>query len=139
MAVTPVPAFAQAVRAAACVCTAAKTTLNDGTNAVLLCTAGTNGSLITRLGAYPRATVTATQLQVYIYDGANYYLAASALMAAYTMANTTAIPSTAIVDANGNAFTFTNPLDLQSGWSLYAGAAVALAGGIVFQADIRDL
>ena len=106
---------------------------------MLLCAAGTNGSLVTRLGAYPRATVTATQLQVYAFDGTNYFLIGSALMGAYTMANTTAVPSTPIVDVNGNAFTPTNPLDLQSGWSLYVGAAVALAGGIVFQADIRDL
>lgn len=123
----------QSSRVKTAILTAAKTTYSDGTNAVKVCDAGANDSLIKEVWALPRATVTATQLQLYIYDGSAYYLVGSALMAAYTMANTTEITRT----------TFAKPTDdypfyLPSGSSLYAGAAVALAGGIAVSARIED-
>ena len=84
----------QAIRSLNCVTTAAKTTLSDATNAVKLGDAGANGSILRKLTAMPRATVTATQLQLYKFDGAAYWLVGSVLMPAYTMANTTADPIT---------------------------------------------
>jgi hypothetical protein len=51
-----------------------------------------NGSLLKLLAAIPRATVTATKLQLYIsFDGGTtlILLPNSALMAAHTVANTT--------------------------------------------------
>jgi hypothetical protein len=58
--------FTQTLKTAQAVCTAAKTTYNDTTNAVLLLTAGADGALLKKLTAMPRATVAATQLQLYI-------------------------------------------------------------------------
>lgn len=125
----------QAVKTANAVCTAAKTTLSDSTNAVKLLTPGANGSVLYGLKAVPRATVTATQLQLYRSpdNGTTMYLINSALMSAYTMANTTAAPVTDF------GYTETGPLRITSTDTLWVGAAVALAGGIVFDAQYEDL
>jgi hypothetical protein len=126
---------AQAIKSADAVCTAAKTTYNDSTNAVRLVTAGANGSILYGLKAIPRATVTATQLQLYRSpdNGTTMQFINSALMAAYTMANTTAAPVTDL------GYTETAPLRIAAGDTLWVGAAVALAGGIVFDAQYEDL
>lgn len=125
----------QAVKTANAVCTAAKTTYSDSTNAVKIITAGANGSVLYGLKALPRATVTATQLQLYRSpdNGTTMYLLNSALMAAYTMANTTAAPATDF------GYTETNPLRIGSSDTLWVGAAVALVGGISFDAQYEDL
>lgn len=143
MAVTSTAAFTQAPRKLNAVLTAAKTTYNDTANAVALGPTGANGSFLVKIGAMPRATVTATQLQLYLSDGTTIYLVGSALMAAYTMATTTLIPVTTFLDANGRQITDENPMYLPASgsptWTLYAGAAVALAGGIVVSAELTDL
>lgn len=138
MTVTNTATFAQGMALDACVCTAAKTTYNDGANAVLLSTAGANGSEYTHIGAIPRATVTATQVQLYAHDGSSYFLIATTLMPAYTMAQTTACAATALAHMDGTVISEANPLRLQSGWKLYAAIGVALAGGIVVSASRKD-
>ncbi|SFB92328.1 hypothetical protein SAMN05428997_1034 [Bosea sp. CRIB-10] len=127
--------FTQAAKLSSCICTAAKTTYNDAANAVLLFTAGADGARVSRVWAIPRATVTATQLQLYVsYDaGVTLHLIETALMAAYTMAQTTQAPATDFVRA-----TAANPLRLPANARLYAAIGVALAGGIVFSADAED-
>lgn len=134
MAVTPNEFVSpQSVKTAQAVCTAAKTTFNDGTNAVQLLPALTNGGIGYKLTAVPRATVTATMLQLYRYDGTNYFLIATALMSAHTVSNTTAIPQTDF------GFSETNPLRIDPTDQLYVGASVALAGGIVFDLQYEEL
>lgn len=132
------PVFAQAGRTVTAVATAAKTTYNDAANAVLLCTAhATAGSLLKALSAMPRATLaTASKLQLYIsFDGGTtLWLISSALMAAHTVAATTATPITAFAD-----ITEDTPIRLPAGSSLYVATAVALAGGIVFAGQVEDL
>jgi hypothetical protein len=125
----------QAVQSATAICTAAKTTYNDATNAVLLVTAGANGAVVYGIRALPRATVTATQLQLYRSSdgGTTLILINSALMAAYTMAQTTAVPATDF------GYSETNPLRLKATERLYVAIGVALAGGIVFDAQYEDL
>lgn len=137
MAVTNTPAFPQARNTSSCVCTAAKTTYNDSTNAVLLFTAGDNGSAVNHIGALPRATVTPTQLQLYRSpdSGTTLYLCGSALMAAYTMQQTTAVPTTALLHEDGSFISELSPLGLKPNERLYAAIGVALAGGVVFTAD----
>jgi hypothetical protein len=135
MAVTPTPVFTQGVQSSQCVCTAAKTTYNDSTNAVLLMTAGINGAVVYAIRALPRATVTATQLQIYRSPdaGVTYNLADTATMSAYTFANTTSPTKTDF------GYTESIPLRLASNERLYAGIAVALAGGVVFDAQYENL
>lgn len=135
MAVTPNKIiYPQTQKFASAICTAAKTTYNDATNAVLLLTAGADGSLISRLTAIPRATVTATQLQLFESPdaGTTLYLVRTKLLAAYTMAQTTEDP---FVDLG---FTPSDPLRIAGTHRLYVGAGVALAGGIVFSAEYQD-
>jgi hypothetical protein len=69
----------QGIKSASAVCTAAKTTLNDSTNAVKILTPGANGSVLYGLKALARATVTATQLQLYRSpdNGTTMYLIAT--------------------------------------------------------------
>jgi len=136
MAVTPNNIITpQAVKTANAVTTAAKTTYADSTNAVKLVTPGPNGAVLYGLKAIPRATATATQLQLYRSpdNGTTLYLIGSALMAAYTMAQTTAAPATDF------GFSETAPLRIAAADTLWVGAGVALAGGIAFDAQYEDL
>jgi hypothetical protein len=67
------------------------------TNTQLLVTAGPNGARLIKLQAIPCATVgTANQIQMFrsVDGGTTKYFADSALMATYTMAQTTKAPPT---------------------------------------------
>ena len=136
MAVTHDPVFTQAGRTVVAVATAAKITYDDAANAVKLCDAGANGSLLKQLSAMPRATVTASKLQLYLSTngGTTLHLIDSALMAAHTVAATTATPVTSF-----GLISEDTPIRLPAGSSLYVATAVALAGGIVFSGQIEDL
>ena len=135
MPVSHEPVFAQGGRTVVAVATAAKTTYSDAAGAVKLCDAGANGSLLKALSAMPRATVTATMLQLYrsADNGTTLELIDSAQMTAHTVAVTTAIPKTVF-----GAISEDSPIRLAPGASLWVGAAVALAAGIVFAGQVED-
>lgn len=126
--------YPQSQKTASAIATAAKTTYNDAANSVLLLTAGADGAILTKLTAIPRATVTATQLQLFISRdaGTTLLLVNTALMAAYTMAQTTQAAPTDF------GYTAAAPLRLGATERLYIGAGVALAGGIIFNAEYQD-
>lgn len=125
------PVFAQTIVVGDAICTAAKTTYTDATNAVLLLTAGSNGGKLIGLRALPNATVTATKLQLFssLDGGTTLALIDSALMAAYTQATSTATP---VVDF---FYSEDNYRLLQPNERLYVGIGVALAGGIAFRGE----
>lgn len=125
----------QAVKSADAVCTAAKTTYADNTNAVKVLTSGPNGAVLYGLKAVPRATVGATQLQLFRSpdNGTTMYLINTALMNAYTMAQTTQAPQTDF------GYSEASPLRISAIDTLWVGIGVALAGGIVFDAQYEDL
>jgi hypothetical protein len=127
--------FAQTPKTATAVCTAVATLTDTPSNTVLLVTAGTDGAILTRLTAIPRATVTASSLVVFISkdEGTTQRLIDSELMSAHTVATTTAIPETIF-----SAYSESSPLRLEAGDRLYVGSQVALAGGIVFRAEFTD-
>jgi hypothetical protein len=136
MAKTFTAPFAQTPKTATAVCTAVATVANDTpANTVELLTAGADGAILTRLTAIPRATVTASSLVIFISSdsGTTKRLIDSELMAAYTMATTTAVPETTF-----SMYSETTPLRLMAGDKLYVGSQVALAGGIVFRAEYTD-
>lgn len=136
MAKTFTAPFAQTTKTATAVCTLATTVANDTpTNTVELMTAGSDGAIMTSLLAIPRATVTASSLVLFISKdgGTTKRLIDSELMAAYTMATTTAIPETKFANISE-----TTPLRLEAGDKLYVGSQVALASGIVFKAEWTD-
>jgi hypothetical protein len=89
-----------------------------------------NGVRLTSLTALARATVTATELQLYISNdgGTTKRLIQSRLMPAYTVAGTTG--QTAV----DFGFSDSNPLFLSASDTLYVAIGVTLAGGIVFRA-----
>lgn len=131
--------FVQQYKTLAVAVTAALTGIGTSTvvGAQLVATAGANGSLVTRLTAVPRATVTAASLVLFVVKAsapAVYHLIDSELMAGYTLAATTAIPETAFSNIN-----LETPLRLEAGDKLYVGSQVALAAGIVFFAEWGDL
>ena len=129
--------FAQTPKTATAVAVAAVSDLatDAPTGAVLLGTAGAEGAIVTRLMALPRATVTASSLVLFLSKdgGTTLRLIDSELMAAHTVATTTAIPETSF----GNISDST-PLRLEAGDKLFVGSQVALAAGIVFAAQWMD-
>lgn len=139
MPVTPNKAVSsQALKAKSAVCTAAKTTYGDATNAVHLMDAGANGSDLYSLSAMPRATVTVTQLQLYRSpdNGTTMYFIDSTLgwSGGYTLAQTTAAPQVPFPK-----YGETSPLRLEIGDSLWVAIGVACSGGVVFDATAEDL
>jgi hypothetical protein len=128
--------FAQTPQIGTAVCTTAGTIANDTpSNTVLLLTAGSDGCIVTRVKAMPRATVTASSLHLYVSTdgGTTQRMLDSALMAAYTQAVTTQTPKTSFSDISETA-----PLRLPAGARIYAQSEVALASGIVFTAEYTD-
>lgn len=129
--------FAQTPKTASAVATGASGTITGDTptNTVLLLTAGENGALLTRLWAMPRATVTASNLIIWISKdtGTTKRMKDSKLMSAQTLATTTAITLTEFAN-----YSETTPLRLQAGDQVYVGSQVALASGIVFSAEYTD-
>lgn len=129
--------FAQTPKTATAVAVAAVSGLatDAPTGAVLLGTAGADGAIVTRLSAMPRATCTASSLALFLSKdgGATMHLIDSELMAAHTVAATTAIPETSFGNISDSA-----PLRLEAGDRLYVGSQVALAAGIVFTAQWMD-
>ncbi len=136
MAVSNKPVFAQGGRTVTAVVTAAKTTYADNVNAVKLCDAGANGSMLKGLHGIPRATVTASQLMLFRSpdNGTTLLLVDSALMAAHTVAATTKIPKTYF-----DKPTEDTPLRLAPGDSLWVATGVARTEGIVISGDVEDL
>ena len=127
--------FAQTPKTATAVCTAVATLTDTPSNTVLLVTAGSDGAILTRLTAIPRATVAASSLVLFISKdgGTTQRLIDAELMAAYTMATTTLVPETTF-----SLYTETTPLRLEASDRLYVGSQVALAGGIVFRAEFTN-
>jgi hypothetical protein len=121
---------------ASVVCDTANTDYDSSpsVNVLLLMTAGSKGARVTNLSAIPRATVTATQLQLFLSTdaGTTKVLIDSALMAAYTMAQTTEVPTTSF------GYSENAPLVPGANARLYVGIGVTLAGGIAFRAEWGD-
>jgi hypothetical protein len=132
MALTNTAAFAQTPKTSTALTTGADDLTSAPANTVLVATAGTDGALVTGLTASPRATVTVSSLHLFISkdSGTNKILLDGALMAAHTVAATTAVPVTVFT-----RITETTALRLEAGDELYVGSGVALAGGIAFTAQ----
>jgi hypothetical protein len=137
MAKTFTAPFAQTPKTATAVVTGACGSIGGDTptNTVQLMTVSTEGAILTRLWAMPRATVTASSLVLFISDdsGTTKRLIDSELMSAHTVETTTAIPETPFSNYDEDT-----PLRLAAGDELYVGSQVALADGIVFHAEYTE-
>jgi hypothetical protein len=132
MAVTPNSIVTpQTPIAATAVATTANTTYTDTpTNSVQLLAAQTNGARMQKITALARATVTATELQLYVSSdgGTTKRFIGSKLMAAYTVAATTA---QTVIDFG---YTDASPLILSAAESLWVAISVTNTG-IVFRTE----
>lgn len=132
MAVTPNSIVTpQKPLSATAVATTANTTYTDTpTNSVQLVASQTDGARVQKVTALARATVTATELQLYVSsdNGTTKRFINSKVMAAYTVAATTGQP---VVDFG---YSDTLPLILAAGDSLWVAIAVTNTG-IVFRAE----
>jgi hypothetical protein len=120
--ITNTAGFAQYRRTYNALTTTANTTYTASpTNSALLYVAGPDGSLITRISSIPRATVTATQMQLFMSPdgGTTNYFYNSVLMAAYTMAQTTACTPTAFTQPDGSQLYDANPIPLGGQTAFY--------------------
>lgn len=125
----------------AAVVTAANTAMSGSgtpTNAVALCTAGPNGSLVRRLTARPLATASSTtfpanQAQILKYNGTNFALDDDATIPAQTVS----LAGGAV--AADFLYTDAKPRYLPAGYSLYAAIGTAYANGVAFTVDLVDL
>ena len=136
MALTFTAPFAQVPKTSTAVVTAAGTFDTDTpTNTSLIVTAGSDGCIVTSLAAMPRATATASKLMLFLSkdSGTTKRFIDSVLMAAYTSNTTTATPVTIFSSISEGA-----PLRLEAGDQLYVSSAVALASGIVFEAQFTN-
>lgn len=127
MAASNKPIFAQLPKTSSCSVAAAiaSITTTTPTGTVLLASGGTDGQMVTRVSAIPKATTTAGCLHLFLRKstdaaGVRRLLPYSALMGAYTYATTTENKPTTFAD-----ITEANPLRLEAGDELYAGQTVA--------------
>jgi hypothetical protein len=132
MAVTPNSIVTpQTPIASTAVATTANTTYTDTpTNSVQLLAAQTNGARIQKITALARATVSATELQLYVSSdsGTTKRFIGSKLMTAYTVAATTA--QTAVDFGYSDVL----PMILSSAESLWVAIGVTNTG-IVFRVE----
>lgn len=127
----------QTIKTATAVVTLAGTDVSDTpNNTVLLYKAGPNGARVTKVAATPRATVTAAQLRLFrSHDaGATKRLFKSELMPAQTVAS----PWTSKVLSTDLGYSDVLPLILGPSEELHISIGVALAAGIVFDAEGGD-
>lgn len=110
----------------------------DGTGTVsTILTAGPDGALVTSLKALCRATVTATAIRLFVSvdGGTTKNIIDEKLMAAYAVAATTAqVPVVFVNKVNPDEAIWLPPAA-----TLYGSIGVALAGGIQFSAEYRNL
>lgn len=97
------------------------------TNSVLLVTAGANGGRLTRLQAIPTANVSANQIQLFrsLDGGTTKYFGDSALMAAYTMTQSSEAPTTDF------GYSDDNPLILSANERIYMAEGQAAAINVI--------
>lgn len=127
------PVFAQNPETYGAILTAAGAA--DGSDAVELCEAGTEGCLISRLSVGPLGTVTATGVTIYVQKAGSSVKVPrlSVTVSAYTLAATARLPIQEVVDVSE-----TKPLRLGAGDKLFAATHVANAAGIAVGVEIQE-
>ena len=139
MAKTFTAPFAQTPRILSATCTAANTTLTDSPdNTVALLTAGSDGSIITRIDITPRVTVTAAVGYLYLSldAGSTWKMIDQVTIPAMTVSTTVAAPSVTFTK-----YSESTPLRLTGGGTparLAVGCSVAFGNGVVFRAECMD-
>jgi hypothetical protein len=136
MALSNAPVFAQSPKAAFAKVTSANTNLDGSGVVTSLLTAGADGAVVTALKALCQATVTATACRLFLSldGGTTWGMIEEKLMSAYTVAQTTAQTPVTFVDKSNPDAAIRLPANAKLGVTI----GVALAGGIVFNAEYTD-
>ena len=123
-----------------CTVTAANASLTAPTVAslVLLDVAGPNGTEYSHLAALPLATPSATNLQLWAFNGLVYQLVGVGALGTPTVSATAAVAPVVLTHVDGSTISEGNPLRLTPGWKLYAGIGVANASGVSFIGQAKD-
>ena len=135
MAINNDPVFAKTPKIAAAAVSAANTNL-DGTGTVTeLLTACADGAIVTSLKAWGTVTSTAKRLNLFVSTdgGTSWTLHESALMAAYTVANTTVQTAVTFVDKEVPDAAIVLPANAK------LGVTTMVAEAVVFAAEYQDL
>lgn len=144
MALTHTAVFAQTPKTASATVTAAYALTGAGSllddapsNTERLLTAGLDGALVTSIRVIPRATVTASQVGLFIRKAGDpagkRKLVSALLMPAQTVSATARV-----IDYSFDVASESVPLRLEAGDELYVGLAVAQANGVNVHAVYTD-
>jgi hypothetical protein len=105
--------------------TTADTSLTAPTTVGTVFTAGASGSRIDYIDIQGVATTVASLINLFIFDGTNYFLYTQVPVIAIT-SSTTAVAFTGVLSSNSNANIL--PINLPTGYSLRATTSVAQTG-----------
>ena len=105
--------------------TTADTSLTAPSTVGTVFTAGASGSRIDYIDVQGVATTVAGLVNLFIFDGTNYFLYAQVPVIAIT-SSTTAVAFTSVLSSNSNANLL--PINLPTGYSLRATTSVAQTG-----------
>jgi hypothetical protein len=135
MAVNNDPVFAKTPKHAAAAVSAANTNLGGTGTITELLTAGADGAIVTSLKCWATTTSTAKRCNIFVSTdgGATWTLHNSALMAAYTVANTTVQMPVTFVDKTDPNEAIVLPGNAK------IGCTVQVAEAVVFTAEYSDL
>ena len=135
MAVNNDPVFAKTPQHAAVAVSTANTNLDGSGTITTLLTAGPDGAIVTSLKCWATATSSAKRCNIFISTdaGSTWKLHESALMAAYTVANSTVQTPVTFVDKSNPDATIVLPS------SAKLGVAIHLGESVVFAAEYSDL
>ena len=132
--ITATAAFAQFRRNYAATVTGANTNYSSPINTALLAVAGPDGSLITHMASFARATIAQTQMQFYLSKdgGTTLNLLNSSLIQAYTLTQTSQIGGITATQIDTTAISETNPIPL-SGMTNFGGTVTfcGTSGGAI--------
>jgi len=117
--------YASTPKVGSALLTTADTSLTAPSTVGTVLTAGSNGSRIDYIDIQGVATTTATLINLFIFDGTNYFLWQQVPVQAVT-SGTTAPAFSATLSSNGNANIM--PLTLPTGYSLRATTTVSQTG-----------
>jgi hypothetical protein len=135
MAVNNDPVFAKTPKHSAVAVSAANTSLDGSGTITTLLTAGVDGAIVTSLKCWGTATSTAKRCNLFLSTdgGTTWKLHESALMTAYTVANTTVQTPVTFVDKSNPDAAIVLPA------SAKVGVTVQVAEAVVFTAEYSDL
>ena len=128
--------FAQTPKTSYGISVAANTTLtSDPDDTVLVCTAGADGAIVTRITVIPRVTLTASVAYLYLSkDTGTTKILIDAVTLAADTANTWDLPLLVVFPQ----YSETTPLRLEAADRLYFGVSVAFTDGVVCRVEWTD-